>query len=143
VQTSASESVTIAQASRALDRSPATIRRWIAAGAPTVSLGKEGRGNGSRVNVKALAHWRSKVEGATTAEVLHQVARSLKDVQQRNAVGFDVTAARLLGLSDHVAAALLVEVFERIALTMTAAIPDPLPADIQHLVDIVKTETAR
>ena len=139
------EVLTLDQAARRLGKSPCTVRRWIAKGAPTVSLGKEGRGNGSLVDLDQVRRWRAGIAGLDIqppgeTDSLQRLATALWDVFKRDAGVGDggYPAHRLLGIRDYQAAALLVEVYERHAQDLTGSIPDPLPTEIQLLVSLVR-----
>lgn len=136
------EPVTIAEAARELNRSPATLRKWIARGAPTARLGKEGRGNGSLVYVVDLQRWKAGAGGVDTTDILPKLATALSDVFTRDAAS-GYQAHRLIGIEEWHAAAYLVEIFERCAMNWTGSIPDPLPAEIQILVALVKQNHSR
>ena len=45
------------QAARELGRHPATVSRWLAAGAPVVRPGRRGRGGSALVDVEQLRQW--------------------------------------------------------------------------------------
>jgi HK97 family phage major capsid protein len=63
------------QAGLALGKSPRTLRRWIARGAPTA--GSLGRGHGAQVDIAALQRWRSP-PAAMNREQLEQFAEQLR-----------------------------------------------------------------
>jgi hypothetical protein len=132
-----SKPVTVAEAARILKRSPVTVRRWVARGAPTARPGKEGRGNGSLVVPADLLRWKAGVEGVDADEILPKLATALADVFKRDAGG-GYQAHRLIGIKEWHAAAYLVEVFERCALNWTGSIPDPPPDEIQILTALVE-----
>lgn len=48
----------LSEAAEQLRVHPATLRRWIACGCPTVSPGEVGRGKGSLVDCEAVTRWR-------------------------------------------------------------------------------------
>lgn len=102
------EGVPVATAARLLGRHPATIRRWIARGAPTVVLGQVGRGRGSRVDPDAILRWRSPaVARRADREVLALIATALWSTLRRDAVHERV------GIAERAAAAVLVLAYER------------------------------
>jgi hypothetical protein len=132
------EPVTIGVAARRLGKSPATLRRWLQDGAPAARPGRPGRNCGALVHVDDLARWKSGVAAVSSAATLDLVARALRAVLQRNAIGFESPAPFLTGVRDDQAAALLVEVWKRVALDLLKEIPSPGP-DIKALGEIAKS----
>jgi MerR HTH family regulatory protein len=59
---------TIAAAAVELGVSTSTVRRWIREGAPCVSPGRAGRGNGARVHVATLRAWAGLGDSAEVAK---------------------------------------------------------------------------
>jgi hypothetical protein len=72
---SADRSTSLKQAGLVLGKSPRTLRRWIARGAPTA--GSLGRGHGAQVDIAALQRWRSP-PAAMNREQLEQFAETLR-----------------------------------------------------------------
>jgi hypothetical protein len=135
------EPMSVVVAARHLKCAPSTVRRWIAKGAPTVSLGKVGRGNGSLVDVGQLRRYLAGGTGADDAAILQLLATGLMDAYKRDG-GLGKPAHRTLGIQDYQAAALLAYVFERCAQALTGSVPDPVPAEIGNLMALVE-QTAR
>ena len=136
----------LAEAAKQIGCSPSTIRRWVREGAPTVSLGGAGRGNGSMVDVRALQRWRAGAEGcAADPEILQRLAASLWDVFKRDG-GVDDDRARpahlAFGISDTQAASYLWAIFDRCARDWTGRVPDPLPSEIKTIAALA-LQTAR
>lgn len=81
MQTSAQAAggVSIAEAARQLGRSNATIRRWVARGAPCVSPGESGRGKGAVVKVADLQRWKAagNAPDVTHTEWLSRLAEAM------------------------------------------------------------------
>lgn len=129
------------EAAKQLGRSPATLRRWIAQGAPTVFLGREGRGCGSLVNIGDLQRWRRGGDLSTpdNTDSLARLSITLWRVFKCDSGVGDAgyPAHRLLGIRDYQAAALLVEVYERYVQDLIGSVPD-LPPEIQLLVSLVR-----
>lgn len=61
-----SAALPVPQAARVLGTSSATLRRWIAAGAPVARRGRRGRGRATLVDPAAVMAWRRR-EGGTDA----------------------------------------------------------------------------
>lgn len=121
------KSVTVAEAARALRKSPATVRRYVQAGAPCVSPGEVGRGKGALIDIDALQQWlanRAAPGLASSAQSiqLEQIAESLWRVLRND------RAAEKLALSERQAAGLLLLAYERLAKDLTRE-----PVDIEEL----------
>ncbi len=133
----ASHILTVAQAAKVLGKSPMTLRRWIAAGAPCFELGEVGRGHSSRVDLDALQHWLANraapglTETAQAAQ-LDSLAESLWRVLKND------EAAAKVGISARQAAGLLILTYERLAKDLTHRPVDieDLPAQMQRLCSI-------
>lgn len=124
--------VSLTQAASVLRKSPMTVRRWIKAGAPCVSLGEVGRGHGSRVDLDALQRWLAHraAPGLTeTAQAiqLDALAESLWRVLRNDGV------AEKVGISERQAAGLLLLVYERLAKDLTHR-----PVDLEDLPEQMK-----
>lgn len=105
-----SAGIPITQAAKILRRHPATIRKWIAAGAPTVEHGSVGRGKGSLVRVDELRRWRAGSVAAIDDEALFQrLAVALEDTIKRDAVHERV------GIHEGQCAGVLALTFERLS----------------------------
>src|SRR5688572_9582041 len=89
---------TLSEAAARLGKSPATLRRWIAEGAPCVAPGAAGRGRGAVIDIEAIRRWRA-AGGATVPneEWLRQVAASTMAFYRER-------KHDLIGLSDREAA---------------------------------------
>lgn len=128
------------QAARELSVSASTIRRWISRGAPTVSLGKEGRGNGSLVDVDQLRAWRA---GVTVQRgdnaVLNAIAVGIKRVFSDHAPGHGQPAHKVVGLSDRLGAAFLAHVYYAVGKQVLGREPEDVPAEISDLERISQT----
>ena len=132
--------ISITEAARQLGKSTATVRRWIAQGAPTVALGKDGRGNGSLVDVDALRAWRTGVAAQRGDDaVLRDVAIGIRRVYSDNVEGHGKPAHKIVSLADYEGAAFLVQVFFSVAQQVLGRFPDELPQEISDLEQIVKT----
>lgn len=126
--------VSVKEAARVLRKSPMTLRRWIKAGAPCVSLGEVGRGHGAIVDLDAIQRWRAAqvAPGLTdTAQAvqLDQLAESLWRVLRSD------EADRKVGISERQAAGLLLLAFERLSkdLTHRAVDLEGLPPRMKQL----------
>lgn len=138
------EPVSVATAALQLGRRPSTVRRWIAQGAPTVALGKEGRGNGSLVDVAALQRWRARASAdvcTNDADAVQRLAVLLWNVFKRDAGVGDsgFSAHRLLGIREHQAAAYLAHIFQRAARDWTGSDSVAQPDEIKNLIALIET----
>lgn len=126
--------VGIVAAARTLNKSPATLRRWIAAGAPTVCPGEVGRGRGAIVNPDDLLRWRHGVKQREADETLHLIASALLDFHRRD-TGIDAPAHKTLGIHDKTAAALYITLFQYLAQRLNRATSHDLtePDEIARL----------
>ena len=101
------------QAAAELDVSESTVRAWIRAGAPTVRLGSEGRGRGSRVVVADLQRRRRAAAaapaGMSAQDVLSLVARR-GAAAARRAYSGDRTSRHSM-LKDAAIAALVIDLY--------------------------------
>jgi len=132
----ADTAVPLAAAARELRVSPATLRRWLRAGAPAMQPGSVGRGHGAMVCLADVQRWR-RAQVAPAADptddvLLDRVARALHDVFARDA-GRGFPAHRELELRDRQAAALLVVAYHRLHRELTGRDADMLPFEIEHL----------
>jgi hypothetical protein len=130
----AMKSVSVIQAASVLQKSPMTVRRYIKAGAPCISLGEAGRGHGSRIDLDAFQHWlaRRAAPGLTAkaeAVQLDQLAECLWRVLRSD------QAAEKVGISERQAAGLLLLTYERLAKDLTREPVDlaDLPARMKQL----------
>jgi hypothetical protein len=136
-----SSGIPIADAACELGKSAATIRRWITAGAPTVTLGREGRGNGSLVSVAALRAWRA---GGTAhrddSETPQMLARAFHAAYATDVPGHFRPAHAVVGLRDRDAAAYLVHVYQLCAQQLIGHTveADRLPQEIRDLIKIAE-----
>jgi len=130
--------VRLSIAARELGKNPSTLRRWIAEGAPCVSPGEPGRGNGALVDLDALRRWRVRESAGPPSRGpdLQWLAGALLDFYMRNS-GNDEPAHRTVGIPDRQAAFYLALAFEYVAQRLTGR-NEELPAEIKRLV-----ETAR
>ena len=102
----------LASAAKALERHPATLRKWIAQGCPTVTLGATGRGHGSEVDLAQVQNWRAekvapRIHHAAQRDMLQAFTTILVDTVKR-----DDLASRA-GLSAGQAALVVCLLFER------------------------------
>lgn len=130
--------VTVSEAARALRRSPATVRRWIQQGAPTVALGGPGRGKGSRLNLGAVAEWKTRKEGLQVAptaerELLDAIGRGLLHSFTKCPPGHDEAVWQALKIGSRRAAVLLTEAYVTVAREVTGREPDYYPPAIHNL----------
>ena len=103
--------VLLAEAAEAIGKSEATLRRWIARGAPTVRLGGPGRAHGFLVDIADLRRWRAREvdkTAATNREFVERLATILRDYHRAG-------DHRLIGLRDHDARILYAALFEYVA----------------------------
>ena len=117
---SVDEPVGLAEAARQLGKHPATLRRWVAAGAPCVSPGEPGRGRGAMVVVAHIERWRSTggAPGVLADEWLSRVAEALLAFHREG-------AHRLVGLKDAAAAAYLHDLYATVARRVASThVPD-------------------
>jgi hypothetical protein len=126
--------VTLVEAGRELKRHPATLRRWIRQGAPTLELGSAGRGRGSTVDPAALERWRllSLTQEAGQRDdqaVLELIATGLWDTFRRDEAHLRVD------LDARRAAGLLAMAYERCWMNLTRRSRDELvlPPEIERL----------
>jgi len=143
---------TLRTAARLLHRSPATLRRWVRLGAPTVRPGEAGRGNGSLVEVTALSEWRVQRAGAVlpadraAAYLALQIASSgIWRAFTKPPEGSAVQLWKALGLPRDEVGALLLQVFEEIARQATGhpVADDELPAEIRRLCTVLAESRRR
>jgi hypothetical protein len=127
--------VTLTVAARELEKSPATLRRWIAAGAPTVRLGEAGRSKGSLVIVSDLIAWRAAQEGikVSAAHDLDAIARGLLEAYSRGNGGNSDPVWRELGVPSGRAAVVLAEAYVSIVRALAGREPQEYPAAIETL----------
>lgn len=123
--------VGINEAASLLEKNPATIRRWIAEGAPCVSPGEAGRGHGAVVDIDALLRWRHGVKQRDEAEMLKIIAAAMLDFFKRDS-GIGEPAHRTIGIRDREAAALYVLLYEYIA-QRNGHGAEPLPDEIARI----------
>ncbi len=132
--------VTLAEAARELDVTPAAVRNWIRQGAPCASMGSRGRGNGARVYVGELVRWRAQRAGlppvpGDPAIALPIIASARADVFRRDAGGpTALPAHRELGIDDRRAAAFLALIYDRLHLALRGESATTLPPEIETLV---------
>jgi hypothetical protein len=107
--------VKIAEAARALQKDPATLRRWVQRGCPTVNgPGAAGRGHGTEFDLDAVRRWKAGNLGhLDDAEQLQRLAVGLWDCLRRDEVH------RLVGISERQAAEVLALVYERMHKNLT------------------------
>lgn len=122
--------VPVVAAARELSCSPATLRRWLRAGAPCVQPGGHGPGRSARVVVADVERWR---RGEPGADLMQRIGVALVDVLRRDG-GEGVPAHRSLNIPRRPAAALLAIAYERIYRAMTGNDAKALPAEIEHAV---------
>lgn len=123
--------VRITEAATALNKSPATVRRWIRRGAPCARPGEPGRGRGALVVVADLHRWRLGAE-STSAAMLDRLAGELRAYHRSE-------RHRIVAIPDAHAAALYVDLFEFVARRIGI---DAMPEDIKLLAALAG-ETAR
>lgn len=127
----------LCEAARELGKSPATLRRWIAQGAPCEQPGEPGRGNGALVDPARLARWKAGVEATSEAEAMRQLAVNLRDYHRRNLGA--LPAHVHIGIPAEKAAAYLAVLYRYLANRVTGSdLWGDVPVEIQHL-----EETAR
>ncbi|MBI5315038.1 MAG: helix-turn-helix domain-containing protein [Nitrospirae bacterium] len=117
--------MTLPQAAKLLNLHPATLRKWIRNGAPTISLGEVGRGHGTTVDLEQLKTWRATRAVPTLADhdkrdTLSIVSTALLDALKRDAL------AGKAGLTEGQAAMVVLVIFERCYRNIHKA---PLTAD--------------
>ena len=118
--------VRLEEAARELGKSPVTLRKWIAQGAPCARPGEPGRGKGALVCVIDLKRWRAKVEGTSREEELAALAGILRDFERRYPDAAGLPPAAIL------AAAFRYVRTRRVG----TPLDDPVPADIQALEEL-------
>lgn len=129
--------VTLAHAAREIGVAESTVRRWVRQGAPTVALGRVGRGCGSRVNIVDLRRWRHGAAADRAAdEFLDVLATALHDFHRRD-TGLDAPAHRTIGIPAKMAAAYLTLAFGYCALQIVGHETE-LPLGIQRLFEIAR-----
>lgn len=134
--------VSVAEAARQLGVSAPTVRRWVAEGAPTVQLGRAGRGNGSRVDPDELRAWRAGgVAPRDDVVILAGLAAGIRATFVEEVEGYGRPAHAVVGLRGIDAAGYLVCVFMCCARSVIGRVPseDEIPAAIRDLVAIAKT----
>lgn len=125
--------ITLTEAAKQMNRSAATLRRWVQQGAPTVTPGYVGRGHGALVDPAALQRWRyGEVSQAGEAEQVALLAQAFSDFFRHDS-GINAPAHRTLGIRDREAAALLATLFEYTARRITGHDLETLPPEIARL----------
>lgn len=114
----------------------ATLRRWIAQGAPVSRRGTRGRGRAALVNVAAIRAWRSPtrtgIDACVLAAVLpERIATALHDAHQHVAGPGKRQAAGVLALAWHVASCAVTDELRRYAPELLDV--GDLPASIERL----------
>lgn len=153
--------LSVPQAARALGKSESTVRRWVRNGAPTITLGRDGRGCGSRVDLAALRRWlyqQSQTDAGAAAarretgpgaahgvdlggllpqvsDLKEAIAQAIDDAYRRDC-WLGLPAPRRWHIPDYKAAGFLVSVYERLTTNLFGAVPDPKPKRISDLEQI-------
>lgn len=124
----------IEQAARVLRIDVSTLRRWIVAGCPVVTLGEVGRGKGSTVNLDQVRAWRASqlIPGMiqqSQEDTLAGIACAFEDAMKRD------SAYQRVGICEAQAAGFLVLVFERMWMNVTKRSRDEisLPPQMKQL----------
>lgn len=133
----------LAEAAKQFGVHPATVRRWVAAGAPTVRLGRGARGHGSLVDPDQLKAWyaqRHSLNGSVAHGVtLDQLAMWCWDFLKRDC-DLDMPAHCVLSLAESDAAAYLALLFRYLAIRMGRELTDEeYPAEVKQLLAIART----
>ncbi len=141
------EPVTLAEAARQLGlKSAATIRGWLAKGAPEEREGKSGPGGSALVIVDDLRAWRAVRCGGEVVLVptldADAVARGLLAAQQRALEGDPDAVWRMFGVPRAKAAAILAGAFRSIFVTANGRLPDEIPAEIEILEGFARAPSA-
>jgi hypothetical protein len=118
--------MTLIQAAKQLNIHPATLRKWIARGCPTVSLGEVGRGHGSEVDLHQIQLWRAQQAVPSFSQAAHNDTLQLLTVALLDTLKRDDLAARV-GLTDPQAYMACLLIYERFYKNLTH---EPLTADI-------------
>ncbi len=136
--------ISVKEAASELKRTPGAVRRWIRAGAPTVSHsdGQGGRGKGSLVDPDALAAWHAAQHGVVRLGAsapdafLGKLAVLVSDFLRRDGGGVgDLSARELVGIPARQAAQFLALLY-RYAHIREHGVPpevDELPREVRHM----------
>lgn len=127
----------LADAARVLKKHPATLRRWVARGAPTVNgPGEVGRGKGPLVDLDALVRWKAgDLSHLDDVDQLRRLAVALLDTFKRDCGSGEPAHVRL-DIEPRKAAGLLVLAYQRCWQNMTGQSIDDLsdlPQEIAQL----------
>jgi hypothetical protein len=102
--------VSVREAAKRFAVDPATVRRWLASGCPSIRSGRKGPGRGAVLDVAAVAAWRGRASGPAglaVEEVLERIAAALWETVETDHV--DIRA----GVDRESAAAACLVVWER------------------------------
>lgn len=126
------------QAARALGIGTATLRRWIARGAPQARRGRRGRGGAALVSVRAVSAWRGSTAATDTATLTLIAAR----VPERLAIAIDEAFRLIEGPHKRAAAGALAATWYASTVELLDLLrehgaeaddPHELPPQIAHL----------
>jgi hypothetical protein len=137
--------VTVEECAKALKVTTSTVRGWIRDGAPVVSPGQCGRGNGARIDLARLSGWRAQRLGLTVdddSRMLRLIAVALLEVFERDG-GDGAPLHRSIGIPNAKAAALLVESYTRIHQRITGTDPEKLPPEIERILTVCVSSARR
>lgn len=137
--------LTIGECAKALKVTTSTVRGWIRDGAPVVSPGQCGRGNGARVELSSVCAWRAQRLGLTVendSRVVRLIAVALLEVFERDG-GDGAPLHRSIGIPDNKAAAVLVEAYNRIHKRMVGVDPEKLPPEIERILTVCISSARR